>query len=288
MPALPLDSEQLVPTVIEEITSSADLVGCEEIQRSVWQADERGLVPAAQFRAVQHAGGLVAGAWSAGELVGFCYGFPAYRPLRRRTLGLHSHMAAVLAEARGLGIGRSLKWFQRKWCLERDLPWVEWTFDPLRARNARLNLEHLGATAEEYLDDAYGEMADGLNAGIPSDRLVACWDLTSREVRRLANGEGRLRETDGATPVLTAGFRGEPLEPRLELSDPELSLPVPPDLGGLLEADRATALAWRLAVREALNHYFARGYRATRFIGGAYRLERVTNGEGHGGGPSPS
>ena len=38
-----------------------------------------------------------------------------------------------------------------------------WTFDPLVARNARLNLTKLGATVDEYELGFYGVMSDELH-----------------------------------------------------------------------------------------------------------------------------
>ena len=45
------------------------------------------------------------------------------------------------------------------------------------ARNAWFNLGKLGATADRFRRNFYGEMADSLNAGERSDRLVVRWAL---------------------------------------------------------------------------------------------------------------
>ena len=45
------------------------------------------------------------------------------------------------------------------------------------ARNAWVNLGKLGALADRFRRDFYGGMADTLNEGERSDRLVARWDL---------------------------------------------------------------------------------------------------------------
>jgi chorismate synthase len=268
---------------LAELTAESELRRCEQIQREVWNPSEAELVGIGHLFAAQHAGGLIAGAWHSGQLVGFCYGFPAFRSGSEPPHGLHSHMTAVVPRARGLGVGRALKWFQRNWCLERGISWVEWTFDPLRAANARLNLEHLGATAGEYLVDAYGPMDDALNRGMPSDRLMARWDLLSPAVVELASG-GRRALPAPAVPCLGPaenGSAGDPLPveggagaPDLGLNEPAISAAVPQDIGRLLRGAPDTALAWRLALRAVLVHYFAAGYRATRFGAGGYLLER--------------
>ena len=253
---------------ITELSDVGDLQACVDLQRAIWRASDVELVPASQMRAAQHAGGLVAGAWIEGELIGFCYGFPAFRPKVRRGPGLHSHMTGVRAVARGRGVGRRLKEFQRDWCLARGYGWVEWTFDPLRAANARFNLEHLGATAGEYLVDTYGVLEDGLNSGLESDRLMAFWDLTTAEPRRLTPPAA------GVEPVLVVDGLGRPGEPQLGSQARMVSVAVPPDLDDLLDRDVAVVAAWRLASRTALKHYLERGYVAERFLRGAYRLRR--------------
>ena len=48
------------------------------------------------------------------------------------------------------GIGLALKWHQRRWCLDRGIRTVEWTYDPLVARNGWFNLTKLGARAVAY------------------------------------------------------------------------------------------------------------------------------------------
>ena len=48
-----------------------------------------------------------------------------------------------------------VKWYQRDWCLQRGIDLVRWTYDPLM---------------------------QGINAGLPSDRLLAEWHLHSVHV----------------------------------------------------------------------------------------------------------
>lgn len=171
----------------------------ERIQAEVWGTDDLEVVPSSLLRAAHHAGGMVVGAFRGDAMVAFAYGFVALPHGRgMRGAGLHSHMLAVVPAARGLGVGQALKWFQRDWCLERELAWVTWTFDPLQARNARLNLEHLGAVAVEYLPDFYGPMTGPLGGDQPSDRLLASWDLASdRVATRAARWEARRGAANG-------------------------------------------------------------------------------------------
>jgi len=59
---------------------------------------------------------------------------------------------------------------------------MSWTFDPLQARNAKLNLRHLGVVCHDYLVDFYGAMPGSLGGGQASDRLLALWHLGAADV----------------------------------------------------------------------------------------------------------
>ena len=126
---------------------------------------------------------------------------------------------------------------------------MRWTYDPLRRINAALNIARLGATAGTYHESYYGPM-EGINAGIPSDRLVADWDLSAAYVAALADG------SEPAPPVSS----GDPV-----------AVEIPKDLDKLLSTDLDTALSERLRVRAALTAAFAKGYRITGFDTGACR-----------------
>lgn len=251
---------------IREVSSPQQLRRCEQLQRAVWDGDDLGVTPVHFFVASVHAGGLVLGAFENEEMIGFLNGFPAHRPDNYQPLGLHSDMMAVLPSHRGRGIGRQLKWRQRAWCLAKDLPWISWTFDPLQAKNARLNLEYLGATVREYAINRYGPLDGPLNAGLPTDRLVAHWNLTSARVQRLARGEPLGLVDVSALPCALGADEGKPQAPQLELDAPQLTVTVPTDLNGLLKNNLPLALSWRERVRMALRYYLIRGYEIRRFV----------------------
>ena len=59
---------------------------------------------------------------------------------------------------------------------------MEWTFDPLEIKNAFLNIHRLGAIAREYRVDFYGVSSSRLQGGLPTDRLLAEWELDSPRV----------------------------------------------------------------------------------------------------------
>ncbi|MFI9590035.1 GNAT family N-acetyltransferase [Nonomuraea sp. NPDC052265] len=181
-----------------------------------------------------HSGNYVAGAYEDDVLVGASVGF------RAAGGALHSH---VTGASIGRGIGYALKLHQRAWCLERGLERVTWTFDPLVRRNARFNLVKLGARPEEYLRDFYGVMADAINEGDSSDRLLAVWPLDEQPIGpRVEPAEGRPRvlAEDGGGPVVRA-------------ADADVVLVgTPRDVERLRGQDPAAARAWRAAMREVL------------------------------------
>ena len=147
-----------------------EFLAAEQLQRVVWgEGDVPD--PADLMMVLQHEGGLVGGAFRSDALVGYVFGFPTREPNVQ-----HSHRLAVHPSMRGQGLALKLKHYQRDWCLARGIDLVRWTFDPQRHTNAHLNVGRLGAIVRSYLSDYYGEMK-GINAGVPSDRLLAEWRL---------------------------------------------------------------------------------------------------------------
>ncbi|MER9977183.1 GNAT family N-acetyltransferase [Mesorhizobium sp. M0085] len=152
-----------------------DLFGMEEfraaeaLQRAVW-GDESAPDPGTLMMVVQAEGGLAAGAFVGGRLVGYVFGFPSAKPGVLYCNGL-----AVLPEMRGRGLGAALKWYERRWCLTRGFRQVRWTFDPMQTVNAALYIDRLGARSTTYLVDYYGVIG-GIER-LPSDRLLVDWYL---------------------------------------------------------------------------------------------------------------
>jgi predicted GNAT superfamily acetyltransferase len=264
---------------------------CERLQLAVWGYADREVVPAAQMRAALHAGALVAGAFVGRDQVGFLYGFPALPHERGLTgMGMHSHMLAVRPEARGLGAGRALKWYQRQWCRDRGMRWVTWTFDPLQTKNAHLNLEHLGAVVHEYQVDFYGILGGQLSGTLPTDRFVALWWLDHERVERrfLRDRAARLVAPlpEGAevpparvpTPraerawALRAGLGEGPGEVDEGVDAPEIWLAAPREIARLRAEAPHVALAWREAYKAILPPLVERGYEVRGFVDGAYVL----------------
>jgi predicted GNAT superfamily acetyltransferase len=211
---------------------------------------------------VSDCGGILLGARVNGQFAGFVLGFLGRQP--GSTLFHASHMLGVLPEHQRHGIGAALKWQQRSKALEQGLDLMTWTFDPLESRNAYFNLHKLGAISRTYREDYYGPMEDGLNQGLPSDRLVVEW--------RLRDDGPRVPIADSPRPILRerAGL------PELELdrngASGVVSIQVPRDVQEIKRTDPDAALTWRLAARRAFSWALDAGYTVHDFSDGAYIL----------------
>jgi chorismate synthase len=249
--------------VVRPARSRADYDASVLLQRAVWGLEDIEITSAIQLIATTHAGGMLHLAeTSAGQTVGFAYAFAA---LRGGTPHLHSDMLAVLPEYQQRGVGVRLKWAQREEALSRGLSLITWTFDPMQARNANLNLRRLGATATEFLENFYGVTTSTLHHGLPTDRLLVRWDLSAPRVKeRMAQGEPpRTVEAPPAPRVNDVKWQaGWPVssEARLDLDAPELLLEIPPDWDILCRAAPRVADGWQGRVRQALQAYMGRGY----------------------------
>src|SRR3990172_13027024 len=140
--------------IIRPLASEAELAQGVAIQRLTWGDEFTEVVPATILQICQKVGGVAAGAFDQdGHLLGLVFGLTGVHHGR---LVHWSHMLAVRPEARGLGLGKRLKLYQRDVLLPIEVVDVRWTFDPLVAHNANLNLNALGAEIERYVPHMYG------------------------------------------------------------------------------------------------------------------------------------
>lgn len=231
------------------------------------------------LRALVHAGGYccIVVDDADGSVVGAALGFPARDASLPGGVYLHSHMAAVVEGMRDRGIGTSIKQHQRDWALEQGIPVVSWTFDPLVRRNAHLNVIRLGAGVRDYHPDFYGEMNDAINAGDRTDRLVAWWQVASPRAEAAARRGIVAPDHEAvrarARDLVEFDASGLPRAGRAPATDETVVVSLPDDVVSLRRADPAAGLAWRLAVRDALQSAFAAGLQVTTVTrAGAYVL----------------
>jgi predicted GNAT superfamily acetyltransferase len=255
-----------VGVTVTELSAIAELEECSALLQRVWRADHPAeIASSSMLRTYVHSGNYVAGARRGGRLLGAAVAFFGRDDGHTH---LHSHLAGVERGGHGQGVGYALKLHQRAWALARGVAEVHWTFDPLILRNAYFNLQKLGAEAVEYLPEFYGPMTDGINSGDLTDRLLVVW--------RLERPRAGVADLADAVPLVSRAHDGRP-----EVHDPPdaaaaLFVAVPADAERLRAQDRAAALAWRVAVRDALMSRLAAGFRIAGMArDGRYLLVRA-------------
>ena len=304
------------------LETSAEMAAVEQLQRLVWPGSETDIVPGHMLQAAVHGGGLVIGAFTGesrpfeaalemesspapspvGPLVGFVFGFPGTYPTPDGPrLKHYSHMLGVHPEFRNQGIGFRLKRAQWQMARRQGVDRVTWTYDPLLSVNARLNIAQLGAVCNTYHADFYGEMRDGLNAGLPSDRFEVDWWINTRRVEMHLSRESRqvldvehyrAAHTTVLNPALLApgGWvqPGEAPLPNPDYPTPLLMVEIPPDFQALRRANSGLAQEWRLHTRTIFQVLFEQGYLVTDFVHSPGELPRsyyvLAHGEAEIGG----
>lgn len=246
-----------------------DYAACVRLQARTWGAGYRDVVTPSLLKVSCRVGGVLAGAYlSTGEMVGFVFGLTGLRGGKP----VHwSHMLAVDAAYRDIGVGRRLK--EHQWEVLRGMG-VEvayWTFDPLVARNAHLNLHRLSASLEEYVADMYGDTGSGLHA-FGTDRLVVSWPVGGERPELEAASGGRVAlSSDGGAPVVNVESGGAPRYDPFGADAERVRIEIPADIEPLVAADKESLLRWRLSTRAAFQMYLARGYRLRGFERGGER-----------------
>lgn len=257
---------------IRALKTQEELDACVALQRETWGDDYHDVVPASILQIAQKVGGVVAGAFNETELVGFVFGLTGTRQGR---LVHWSHMLAVKDRLRDRGIGRYLKEFQRDRLQEQGVGVMHWTFDPLVARNAHLNLQRLGVEVEEYVCEMYGDTGSALHR-FGTDRFVVGWETSRSPGGRLAEE----RKWQHA-PVLNG------LKDGRRVPDGGLvRIEIPSDIEAVYAQSAAEAMRWRRTTRDAFEQCFKRGYGVAGFqreeVSGRcfYLLERRADGAG--------
>ena len=244
---------------IRPCQSLEELAKCVSLQQQIWGYADAEVYPLRLFVTLTKIGGNVLGAFSPeGRQVGFVASMPAWHGAQRY---YHSLSLGVAVGHENRGLGRALKLAQREEAIRQGIASIEWTFDPLKAKNAFFNIERLGAIIRRYSPDHYGVVESRLQQGLPSDRLLAEWWLESPRVLRALQGE----------------------HARSHLRRPAAQVEFPADIGHLAETFPARAREIQLAVRERLQAYFAEGLAIIGFARGekanSYLLDRQPESE---------
>ncbi len=220
---------------IRELHSLEEQFHARMIFDSVWPAANETQITSNLLQAMVHSGSYLVGVFDGAKVVGASFAFPSIEP----EIHLHSHMTAFIDTHRDLGLGTAVKMHQWAWAKERRYNSITWTFDPLVRRNARLNILKLGADIISYQANFYGNMADDLNTGDESDRLMVRWDTRS----------------------VKPAPRAEMVEPPF---DTEL-IALPFDITEIRRSDPELSQRLRYEVRESFTHALSSGKKVIGF-----------------------
>jgi len=238
------------PVRIRPVTELAGFRRCEELQIEAWGFQDLDVVPTPLFTIAAHYGGLVLGAYDGPRMIGFVYSLPA---LLDGQWIQYSHMLAVIAGYRRRHIGLRLKMAQASAARAAGFREIAWTFDPLQSRNANLNMRRLGATVHDYYPNLYGQTSSPLHRGLPTDRLLARWEVAGP--RRL---DGRRRWTGDPPFVYDCSSRGF-------LGLRAFRFLIPGSIDTLKRADTTLAFDWQRRMRELFQAAFSGGYEVVDF-----------------------
>lgn len=268
-------------TGIRTLKTLDDMQAAVELQKLYWGNDLESVVPAHMLFSLASYGGHVLAAFDNDKMVGVLIGFlgtandEPHRPAMAN-LQIVSKRMVVLPEYRGQGVGFKLKKRQREFAMRQGIRLITWTFDPLLAVNAHLNIRKLGTISNTYLEDYYGTASkSGLSKFGSSDRLLAEWWVTNRRVEERLTGnrpEIDLHQyLEAGTPITNAsevnatGF-AKPGETTLNSAGSLVLLEIPINYEMLAEQDHDLAIAWRRQTRRLFQQLFASGFVATDFV----------------------
>ncbi len=248
---------------IRDLTTYDEFLQARAIQQACWQfASGEGLYPPVLSTAAR-SGGTVLGAFDGDQMIAFLFGFLGLHAGQR--LKLCSQTMGVLPAYRNRGVAAALKWAQRARMLALGIDLITWTYDPLEAANARLNLHTLGAMVRTYQRNLYGENLGVLNQGLPSDRFLVEWWI--REPHVADRAAGRPPPADQVQgPVLNlcqgVGSQRRIISLHLEEAASLVHAEIPGDFQAIKRRDMSLAADWRMQMRQLFETCFARGYRA--------------------------
>ncbi|WP_047152282.1 GNAT family N-acetyltransferase [Aneurinibacillus tyrosinisolvens] len=248
--------------ILKKLETFAELEKISYLERKVWGMDP---IPTHQTLTAVKNGGVAIGAFAGEQIVGFLYSFAGYS---KGETYLCSHMMGIDPDYQNQGIGYLLKMKQAQEAEKLGYQKIRWTYDPLESRNGYLNIVKLGAICSDYIENCYGEMSDGLNNGLPSDRFNVEWLMTSpyQEQRKRLFTKLSVQK-QGVLLDWELREDGLPQAARKNINWAALSnasflyVPVPTEFQFIKQQDMGLAIDWRLKTREAFteafNHHWA-------------------------------
>lgn len=271
--------------VIRPLDELSEMFTAVDLQRTYWGDSVESVVPAHMLFSIAHYGGHVLAAIDGDTMVGVLVGMMGTTSTDTQAaaenLVVFSKRMVVLPQCRGQGIAQRLKLAQRENAMQRGIPRVTWTFDPLLAQNAHLNLRKLGAVGAKYVVNLYGDDdSAGLATLGASDRLQLDWWVNHPRVQARANGE-RYDVTlaqyleRGATILNPSTLAGDVMiqhpERAVEIAAGDcLLVEVPLNYPAMVRARSELARSWRMHTRDIFRSLIGVGYVVTDFVRALY------------------
>ena len=252
---------------IRHVKTEDEFGACVDLQRDTWGGSFSDVVPISMLQIAVKMGGVCIGAFGPrGELHGFVYGITG---LRSGEVAHWSHMLAVRPEVRDRGIGRRLKLAQADALRALGVKNVYWTYDPLVARNAHLNINLLGATIDEYVPDMYGQSDSELHQ-LGTDRFIVSWCLEGKGGRTgtapRRSPEAVVVAPEGVTAARGPGGSSGAPGGTGYMDAATVEVLIPGDIEALEARSVDEALVWRRTTRRAFTHLLGAGASVAGFF----------------------
>ncbi len=235
---------------VRTIEDSSEIQDFMDVIKSAWRSESA----VSGFKDTIHSmafhGGIVLGAYDNGKLIGMSFSYPGYRD---GYVYLYSHMTGVLDNKKYSGAGYMMKMKQKELAIKYGYKMIAWTFDPVMSLNGYFNIGKLGAVSRNYLDDFYGIMHDGINAGLPTDRLVAEWYISENYDRSFGEVQF-INDVNG----FKMEFFNEPEESIIGLK-------MISDFFAFKSSNIQEAVKLKLLLRNKFHELFSRGYSIINF-----------------------
>ncbi|MFN8529886.1 MAG: GNAT family N-acetyltransferase [Anaerolineae bacterium] len=270
---------------IRPVRALDELRAVVELQKTYWGENLESVIPAHMLFSIANYGGHVLTAYDGDRPVGVLVGFLGTnmedpdRPAMAN-LQIVSKRMVVLPEYRSHGIGTRLKLAQRDIAIRQGVRLIVWTFDPLLALNAHLNIRKLGAICPRYLVDYYGTDPEGGLAPLgSSDRLMVEWWVTHRRVEERIGGNRApltlAQYQEGQTIILNPPRVTDDgiCIPANEFHQSNGSLAlieIPTNIPAVQKSNPDLAKAWRLHLRAVFTNVYQQGFIVTDFLRETY------------------
>ncbi|MDM8528513.1 hypothetical protein QUF58_09920 [Anaerolineales bacterium HSG24] len=258
---------------IQPVTTIAECMTVEQLQQSIWSCHDTDVIPVHILITIAKESGMVTLAYNEeNQIIGFIIAFLALhhnkQPNHKR-LKLVSHQVGVIPDEQNKQLGYQIKLAQRDLALERGIELITWTFDPLQGRNARLNLHKLGVISRTYYRNLYGNMHDGFNTDLETDRFRVEWWLDSDHVKqRLSQPTDQFPSAYtiiNHTTKFVDGFLA-PTPQVQDFTDQTCFIELPADMNRLKTKAMSVAQQWQQQFRQLFETAFKAGYTVTDLL----------------------